>query len=136
MVKKKTVKVVCALLEQQGRVLVTQRHQHMDQPLLWEFPGGKVEPGETEEESLKREIKEELQLTITPVLRLTPVFSDLNEGVQLELIPFICHYKGGAIQLVEHKAYQWSERDHLRGYDWCPADLPVVEEYLRLFQAP
>ena len=136
MVKKNTVRVVCAILEQHGRVLVTQRHQHMAQPLLWEFPGGKVEPGETEEESLVREIKEELQLDIEPLRRLTPVFSDLKEDLQLELIPFICRYEAGAIQLVEHRAYQWSERDRLRSYDWCPADLPVLDEYLRLYQLP
>ncbi|TXK36598.1 (deoxy)nucleoside triphosphate pyrophosphohydrolase [Pontibacter qinzhouensis] len=128
-----SIKVVCAILEQHNRVLVTQRNQNMAQPLLWEFPGGKLEPDEEEEQALIREIKEELQLDILPVKRLTPVSYALGDKL-LELIPYICHYKAGAIQLVEHKAYQWAERSRLRNYNWCPADLPVLEEYLQLTQ--
>ncbi|MFT2007566.1 (deoxy)nucleoside triphosphate pyrophosphohydrolase [Pontibacter sp. 13R65] len=131
MEEKPVVKVVCAILEQHNRVLVTQRNREMTQPLLWEFPGGKLEPGEEEVPGLIREIKEELQLDILPLQRLTPVPYTINQK-SMELIPYICKYEGGVIQLVEHKAYQWSERHMLKSYDWCPADLPVLEEYLLL----
>ncbi len=125
------IKVTCALIEQYGRVLVTQRSQSMPEALLWEFPGGKIEPGETEKDCLIREIKEELNLIIVPIRRLTPVeFSTENKTI--ELIPYICEYKQGVIQLAEHRAYQWASPGELLTYAWCPADKPVVEEFLQL----
>jgi 8-oxo-dGTP diphosphatase len=123
------IRVTCAIIEQYGRVLVTQRSSSMSQPMLWEFPGGKLEKGESEEEGLKREIKEELNLHITPMLRLTPVTQDYGDKT-IELIPYISEYNMGAIHLAEHHCYQWAHPDDLPGYIWCPADLPIVKEYL------
>ncbi|MFD2244831.1 (deoxy)nucleoside triphosphate pyrophosphohydrolase [Pontibacter ruber] len=123
------IKVVCAILEQHGRILVTQRSQHMPQPLLWEFPGGKVEPGETEEESLVREIKEEINLVVRPITRLTPVVHRYSDK-EIMLIPYTCRYLSGVVQLAEHRSYQWAEPSDLMKYTWCPADVPIVEEYL------
>lgn len=125
------MKVICALLEQHGRVLVTQRSENMREPLLWEFPGGKLEAGESEQECLVRELREELTLSIEPVLRLSPVVHHSPDRT-IELIPYICMYHGGAIQLIEHRAYQWAKQDELPNYAWCPADLPIVQEYLAL----
>lgn len=124
------IKVVCAILEQDGRVLVTQRSQHMPLPTLWEFPGGKVEAGETEEASIIREIKEEINLIIQPLRRLTPVVHRYGEK-EIMLIPYTCKYLNGAVQLAEHMAYEWVEPAELLNYDWCPADVPIVEEYLK-----
>lgn len=129
------VKVACAILEQHERVLVTQRSQKMSQPLQWEFPGGKLEAAETAEAALVRELKEELELDILPVQQLSPVRHQY-ENVQIELIPFICRYEGGSIRMLEHRAYQWVELSELAKYNWCPADKPVVAEYLRLKNAP
>jgi 8-oxo-dGTP diphosphatase len=123
------VKVTCALIEQFGRVLVTQRSEKMSQPMLWEFPGGKLELGESEEACLIREIKEELNLDITPLERLTPVIQPYA-AYTIELIPFICRYDSGAIRPTEHKSYQWASPNELPAYDWCPADVPIVDEYL------
>lgn len=103
----------------------------MPEPLLWEFPGGKVEPGETEQACLVREIKEELNLSVTPVKRLTPV-DYTAEDKTIELIPYICQYDHGTIQLSEHSAYQWVSPKDLHLYAWCPADKPIVEEFLQL----
>lgn len=124
-----TIKVTCAIIEQFGRVLVTQRSSSMTQPLLWEFPGGKLEEGESEEEGLQREIMEELNLRVTPMLRLTPVTQDYGDKT-VELIPYICEYNQGAIHLTEHHTYQWAHPEDLPGYTWCAADLPIVIEYL------
>ena len=124
-----TIKVTCAIIEQFGRVLVTQRSSFMTQPLLWEFPGGKLEEGEAEEEGLRREIMEELNLRITPILRLTPVTQDYGDKT-VELIPYISEYNQGAIHLTEHHTYHWAHPEDLPGYTWCAADLPIVEEYL------
>ncbi|QCR21923.1 (deoxy)nucleoside triphosphate pyrophosphohydrolase [Pontibacter sp. SGAir0037] len=125
------VKVTCAIIEQHERVLVTQRGQAKDQAYLWEFPGGKIEPGESEEACLIREIKEELNLEISPLERLTPVEHAYADKVIL-LIPYICKYVKGAVQLLEHCSYQWSELSSLPSYDWCEADKPVLDEYLQI----
>lgn len=127
------IKVTCAILERDGLVLITQRSEKMKQPLLWEFPGGKVEAGESEEESLIREIAEELHLQVVPVARLTPVVHRYGD-TSIELIPYTCRFAGGTVKLQEHSAYAWAAPSDLLSYDWCPADLPIVEEYLRLRQ--
>jgi 8-oxo-dGTP diphosphatase len=125
------IQVTCALIEQYGRVLITQRSSTMANALLWEFPGGKIEPGEKEEDCLIREIQEELNLSIVPVKRMTPV-EITTEGRTIELIPYLCEYKHGTIQLAEHRAYQWVSPSDLQLYDWCPADKPVVDEFVQL----
>ena len=127
----KPIEVVCALIEQHNRVLVTQRNQNMAQALLWEFPGGKLEKGESEKESLVREIGEELGIKIQPVTRLTPVLYSYSDQ-EILLIPYICEYLGGVIQLIEHRSYQWAELDRLKQYNWCPADIPIADEYLQI----
>ncbi|OKL41553.1 (deoxy)nucleoside triphosphate pyrophosphohydrolase [Pontibacter flavimaris] len=128
-----TIKVVCALVEQFGRVLVTQRSEHMREALLWEFPGGKVEACETETACLVREIREELNIAIAPYQRLKPVVHGYP-GRTIELIPYLCHYGGGVIRLHEHRSYHWVSPADLANYTWCPADLPVVQEYLQLLK--
>ncbi|MBD1396129.1 (deoxy)nucleoside triphosphate pyrophosphohydrolase [Pontibacter sp. JH31] len=125
------IKVTCAIIEQFGRVLITQRSETMTQALLWEFPGGKIEEGETETECLTREITEELNLIVTPTQRLTPV-QQQYPTYTIELIPYICQYNRGTIQLAEHKTYHWVTLADLNDYAWCPADLPIVKEYLSL----
>lgn len=125
------IKVLCALLEQHERVLVAQRSENMQESLMWEFPGGKLESGETEQECLIREIQEEFNLAIEPYQRLSPTVYHYRDR-SIELIPYICHYLGGTIQLLEHRAYQWALCHELPQYNWCPADLPIVEEYLKL----
>ncbi|WP_276495888.1 (deoxy)nucleoside triphosphate pyrophosphohydrolase [Pontibacter litorisediminis] len=125
------IKVVCALVEQQGRVLLTQRSEHMREALLWEFPGGKLEPRETETECLVREIQEELHIAVQPFQRLQPALHQYP-GRMIELIPYRCRYNGGDIYLQEHRAYHWALPDELMRYSWCPADVPIVQEYLQL----
>ena len=124
-------KVTCALIEQFGRVLITQRSETMPQAMLWEFPGGKIEEGETEEACLVREIQEELNLSITPVKRLKPVVQSYGDKT-IELIPYICQYNRGAIKLDEHRSYHWVVPQDLANYDWCPAAIPIMLEYVGL----
>lgn len=125
------IKVVCAIIEDDELVLVTQRSELMAEPLLWEFPGGKVELGETEEECLVREIKEELSLEVQLRNRLTPVLHH-TAAKTIKLIPYTCTLVRGTVQLLEHRAFEWAPHHALRKYTWCAPDLPVVEEYLRL----
>ncbi|MEJ8802316.1 (deoxy)nucleoside triphosphate pyrophosphohydrolase [Pontibacter sp. H249] len=125
----KDIKVLCGIIEKDGLVLITQRSKSMSQPLLWEFPGGKLEVGETEQDCLVREIKEELCISVTPQHKLKPVLHTYPDKI-VELIPYICTFNRGTISLQEHLKYEWATPDKLRSYIWCPADIPVVEDYL------
>lgn len=122
------IRVTCAIIEKDDLVLITQRSATMTQPLLWEFPGGKIEAGETEEGCLIREIKEELNLDITCLHRLTPsVYT--YPSITVELIPYVCALTGGQINLLEHTNYKWVTAEELMQYNWCPADIAIVEAY-------
>lgn len=110
-------------------MLVTQRSASMDLPFQWEFPGGKIDPGESETDCIKREIREELQLEIEPLKQL-PI-TTYNYGTKvIRLIPFICRYRGGVIQLLEHRQYRWMAPEDLPQLNWCAADLLIVDAYL------
>jgi len=123
------IRVTCAIIESNGEILITQRSASMSQPLLWEFPGGKIEAGESEEECLKREIREELNLHINCQHMLSPnTYTYPNKTV--ELIPYVCSITGGEISLLEHVAFEWVSMEELRQYEWCPADLPVITTYI------
>ncbi|WP_162426345.1 (deoxy)nucleoside triphosphate pyrophosphohydrolase [Pontibacter pudoricolor] len=125
------IRVVCAIIEHESTVLITQRSSNMAQPLLWEFPGGKVEVGESETDALVREILEELNLLIVPHTRLTPVKHHYSLRA-IELIPYTCSLQNRNILLAEHQAYSWATLNELPSYSWCPADIPIVKEYLHL----
>ncbi|TVR90419.1 MAG: (deoxy)nucleoside triphosphate pyrophosphohydrolase [Saprospirales bacterium] len=127
----RTIKVTCAIIEVENKVLAVQRSEDMNLPFKWEFPGGKIEAGETPQKSIVREIKEELNLEIELVQALKPVVHDYpNQRVQL--IPFIAKMVGGTLKLLEHKQYQLLERNQLRDLDWAEADIPVVKQYEKL----
>lgn len=122
-------KVICAIIEYTDGVLVVQRSSLMKQPLKWEFPGGKLENGESEKECIIREIKEELNIVIEPIKRLKPsVFSYPN--ITIELIPYITKHIQGDPVLTEHKAFLILEKKKLSSLDWAEADVPIVNEYI------
>lgn len=123
--------VTCAIIEDKNRVLVVQRSKDMDLPLKWEFPGGKIEKGESEQDCLKREIKEELNLEIAILKRLSPT-SYTYPNVSIELIPFIAKQIGGELKLNEHSDYKYCHKEELLNLDWAEADVPIVKEYLKL----
>lgn len=99
----------------------------MHLPLKWEFPGGKVEPGEDEALAIVREIREELQLDITVCARLEAV-EYAYPSFRIRLVPFTAEVAGGELSLLEHAAAKWVSVDELDGYDWAPADVPIVEQ--------
>ena len=126
-----TINVTCAIININNKTLVVQRSEHMKLPLKWEFPGGKVEVGESEEACIKREIKEELNIEIELISRLTPsIFEYPN--LSFQLIPFLAEYIEGEIILSEHKQYQLLTKDKLQELDWAEADVPILNEYLSL----
>lgn len=130
------IDVACALiLDDNQNVLVAQRSAVMRLPMQWEFPGGKIEVGETAEECLIREIKEELGVTVEVTDFMSPtVYNDGRQSIRL--FPFQCKIIAGEITLHEHAAYLWLPANELTALDWAAADIPVLEEYLlKLFQS-
>jgi 8-oxo-dGTP diphosphatase len=123
--------VTCAIIIKNNKILVTQRSETMLLPLKWEFPGGKVEEGEPHEDSLIREIKEELGLDIQIMKDLPSNTHQYAANLVVKLIPFICQIVGGTLELAEHKQALWLKKDQLRNLDWAEADIPIVEDYIK-----
>lgn len=120
----KKVNVVAALIINQDKVFATQRG-YGDFKDGWEFPGGKIEAGETPEQAIKREIQEELATEIQVEKLLTTVEYDYPK-FHLSMQCFICTVERGNLTLLEHEAARWLSYDELDSVDWLPADQFVV----------
>jgi len=127
----KKLEVTCAIINLNGKTLVVQRSKNMKLPLKWEFPGGKIENDESAEDCVKREIREELNIEIELISKLSPSNFDYPD-FSIELIPFIARYVDGEINLTEHKQYLLLEKEKLKDLDWAEADIPILNEFLRL----
>lgn len=125
------INVTCAIIIKDNKILVAQRSEKMKMPLKWEFPGGKLESGETEIECIIREIKEELNIEIVVVKELQNRIYDHGD-YKINLIPFVAHYSSGEIRLTEHKQFRLLKLSELLDLDWAEADLPIVKELLNL----
>lgn len=125
------VRVTCAVIVRDGKVLATRRGPGMDRSGLWEFPGGKVRDGEGDAACLVREIEEELALQVHPVRRLEANAHRYPDGVHIVLVPFLCRLTAGVLSPAEHSACRWCDREALAALDWCPADAPVVQRVVR-----
>lgn len=124
--------VTCAIIEHDNKILICQRSERMKLPLKWEFPGGKIEDGESKENCLKREIREELGLEIDVGSALTPVAHHYPE-FSLRLYPFLCKWTGGSLVIAEHTQAIWVDKNELQNYDWAEADVPIVNELMQLW---
>lgn|SRR5690606_17169036 len=122
--------VTCAIIEKRGQVLICQRSATMTLPLKWEFPGGKIEPGESKEACLRREIKEELGMEII-VGRALAAVTYQYPTFSVCLFPFVCQPRTEIIQRTEHVQAKWVDVHDLLMYDWAEADIPIVKEYLK-----
>ena len=119
--------VACALVDADRRVLIAQRPGGKSMGGLWEFPGGKVEPGETPEDALIRELEEELGIsTRTACLAPLTFASHAYENFHLLMPVFVCRKWVGLPQPREHAALKWVRPAVLRDYPMPPADIPLV----------
>lgn len=121
----KQIEVVAAIIRDGDKILATQRG-YGDFAGGWEFPGGKLEEGETREEALHREILEELEVAIEVDSYLQTIdYTYPNLHVTLHC--YMCHVVKGEIKLVEHSAGRWLRKEELDSVQWLPADLDIIE---------
>lgn len=126
--------VTAAIIVHEGKVLLTQRKADVPYPLLWEFPGGKVEPGETPEECLVREIQEELGIRVAlDRLFMVHPYTYRKEGraSPIELHVFLAQWASGEPRCLDCQDFRWVRPSELRSYPFVAGDLAVVEAFLR-----
>lgn len=129
-IEMKTIKVVAAIIKKDNKIFATQRGSGEFQG-GWEFPGGKIEPGETPENALVREIMEELDTTIQ-VNELVDIVEYDYSTFHLSMHCFLCELVSGDLILKEHQDAKWLERDELDFMAWLPADLVLIERLKRV----
>ena len=125
--------VVAALIWQGDRFMICQRPAHKARGLLWEFVGGKVEPGETKEQALIRECQEELAVT----LDVGDVFMDVVHeypDLTVHLRLFNATIAEGVPQKLEHNDIQWIAPSEILNYDFCPADVEILKKIIEVYQ--
>ena len=123
------------ILDEAGQLLACRRPEGKHLGGKWEFPGGKVEDGESPAAALVRELEEELGVTVDIGQALTPVIWDYGRG-PIRLHPFICRIAAGEPHPHEHEEIRWCGKEDLGELDWAAADVPVFQEWSRLLQQP
>ena len=127
------LEVVCALIiNKNGQLLACRRGPHSSLPGKWEFPGGKIEIDETPEAALKREIHEELDISISIQTVLDTVTHHYPDFT-IALSPFLCQIKDSqSPKCIEHAELRWINPSEANSLDWAEADLPIIEQYKKL----
>lgn len=124
----KEIKVVAAIIQKENKILATKRG-YGEFINMWEFPGGKIESGETKEQTLVREIKEELNIEIS-VDKFAIDIEYQYPNFYLFMSCFMCSIKEGSIELLEHNDGKWITKEELNTLNWLPADIDAVN-YLK-----
>ena len=119
--------VVAALIWEQDKFMICQRPAHKARGLLWEFVGGKVEPGETMTDALIRECREELDITVNVGEIYTQVIHEYPD-IQIRLTLFHCTVAAGTPKLLEHNDLRWIHPSQIPEFDFCPADVDILEK--------
>lgn len=128
----KITEVVAALIWRDGRFLICQRPENKARALLWEFVGGKIEPGESGEEALVRECREELDMTVA----VGDVFTDVTHvypDLTVHLTLYHCTIAEGEPKLLEHADMAWITPEEIGNYEFCPADVEILEKIVKVY---
>ena len=128
--EKKVTEVVAALIWDGDKFLICQRPAHKARGLLWEFVGGKVEPGETKEQALIRECREELAVTLS----VGGIFMEVDHDypdLKVHLTLFNAEIRVGTPQMLEHNDIRWITTEEISQYEFCPADETILKKLRR-----
>lgn len=132
-VTQKMIEVVAALIWDKDKFMICQRSSQKARALLWEFVGGKVEPGETKEQALIRECQEELAI----ILSVGDVFMDVDHkypDITVHLTLFNATIAEGIPQKLEHNDIQWITPNEIPQYDFCPADEEILKKIIEVYR--
>lgn len=121
----KTLEVTAAIIRQNGKILICQRPAEKNCSLLWEFPGGKIEVGETGEQCIARECQEELGITLSVEQELTDITYEYPDRI-VHLHFYLCGIASGVPEKKEHNALAWITTDVIDQYEFCPADKAML----------
>jgi len=130
---KKDIHVVGAIIQRDGKILCAQRGDKKTLAYKWEFPGGKIEQGESPEAALKRELQEEMACEIAVGEQADHTVYEYDFGI-VHLTTFFCTLVKGEPQLSEHVAMKWLKPADIASLDWAPADIPVIEKLSKMTQ--
>lgn len=121
------IEVTAAIICKDGKLLICQRPINKSCALLWEFPGGKIEPNETAEQCVVRECQEELNVVLHVIKKIAETtYAYPDRLVHLHF--FLAEIVSGKLKKNEHKAVAWISPDEIKGYDFCPADAKMLSE--------
>ena len=124
------IKVVAGVVIKENKCLIARRSPGRNLAGLWEFPGGKLEAGETPQECLRRELREELEIDITVGSFVAESYFEYESG-SIHLLAYQAAWESGELTLNVHDAYAWVSADQLLDYTYPPADVPVLQELVR-----
>lgn len=122
------IKVVAAILEKEDKILIAKKREGKPLAGLWEFPGGKIEEGETPEESLVRELMEEMNIKVRVNEYVGESIYDYGDGKVISLKGFTAEIIEGDIKLTDHDEYKWVTLEEICNYRIAPADIPLISK--------
>jgi len=118
------IKVVAAVIVKENKILIARRKEGKHLEFKWEYPGGKVDNDENEKESLKRELKEELDISVSIDDYITESFYEYDKA-KINLKAYFVKNYSGSIKLTDHDKINWIKIDELNDYEFAPADIPI-----------
>lgn len=130
----KHIEVVAGVIEHDGKILCMERAQGKYDyvSFKWEFPGGKIEVGETKEEALKRELREEMEMDVEITGHFLDIYHEYPD-FSMNMYSFRCKAKSKEFKMNVHNDFKWLEVGELMTLDWAPADVPIVEKIVKEF---
>ena len=123
------IRVTAAVIKKNNKILIAQRKKEKHLGLKWEFPGGKIEEGESPEKCLKRELKEEFGIE-TIINNFIVRTRHKYPKVEIELLAYYVQYVSGEFKLIDHEKIAWVEKEKLVSYDFATADLDIIEKII------